>query len=125
MVEGKLSTHRDTQAGVPQGSVLSPTLCTLYINETLNTPGVYLALFASDTYLHTTDPKEGYVLRELQRGVTSMESWCERWHIKINEDKTQAICFSHRQGPFVSFLTLKGLQAPFVNYVKYLGVVID
>jgi hypothetical protein len=30
------------------------------------------------------DPKEGHVLGKLQRGLTSMASWCERWNIKIN-----------------------------------------
>jgi hypothetical protein len=37
------------QARVPQGSVLSPTLYNLYINDTPQTPGVNLALFESDT----------------------------------------------------------------------------
>jgi hypothetical protein len=61
-VEGELSTPRYMQAGVPQGSVLSPTLYSLYINGTPQTPGVNLALFADDTCLYATDRKEGYVL---------------------------------------------------------------
>jgi retron-type reverse transcriptase len=96
-VEGEMSTAREMQAGMPQGSVLSPTLYNIYINDTPQTPGVHLALFADDTCLHATERKEGYVLRKLQRGLDAIETWYEHWNIKINEEKTQAIYFSHRR----------------------------
>jgi hypothetical protein len=107
---------------VPQGYVLFPTEYCLYINDTLQTPGVYLALIADDAYVYTTVRKEIYVLRKLQRGLTSMESSCGRCNIKINEEKNQAIYFSHRRTPVEAFLTLKGRQVPFVNHVKYFYV---
>jgi hypothetical protein len=49
-VEGKISTPREMQAGLPQDSVLSLTLY-VYINDAPQTSGVYLALFADDTSL--------------------------------------------------------------------------
>jgi hypothetical protein len=57
-----------------------------HINDALQTHGVHLALFADDTCLYATDRKEGFVVRKLQRGLSSMETWCEHWNIKINED---------------------------------------
>jgi hypothetical protein len=48
-VEVEMSTPRYMQAGEPQGSVLSPTLYNLYINDTPQTTGMNLALFADDT----------------------------------------------------------------------------
>jgi hypothetical protein len=48
-VEGEMSTPRYMQAGVPQGSVLSPTLYNLYTNDT------HLALFADDICLYATE----------------------------------------------------------------------
>jgi hypothetical protein len=39
---------------------------------------------------------------------------------KMNEDKTQAIYFSHRLRPPDSHLTFDGRNIPFVNHVKYL-----
>jgi hypothetical protein len=72
------------EAGVPQGSVLSSTLYNMYINDTSQTIGVHLALFANDTYLYATDPKKGYIVRKFQRGLNSMAAWYEHWNIKIN-----------------------------------------
>jgi hypothetical protein len=97
----------------------------VYIDDTPQTLGVYLALFANDMCLYSTDHEEGYVLRKLQCGLTAMESWCECWNIKINEEKTQAIYFFHQCTPVEAFLTLKGGHIPFANHVKYLGVIFN
>jgi hypothetical protein len=75
--------------------------------------------------LAATDRKGGYVLRKLQRGLSAIGTWCERWNIKINEDKTQAIYFSHRIRLPEAYLTLNERNIPFVNHVKYLGVIYD
>jgi hypothetical protein len=120
-----MSTPRYMQAWVPQGSVLAPALYNSYINDTPQTSGVNLALFADDACLYATDRKEGYVLRKIQHGLDSISAWCKRWNIKINEDKTRAIYFTHRNRPPDSFLTLNGRNIPFVNSVKYLGVIFD
>jgi hypothetical protein len=94
LVEGKMSTPRKMRTGVPQGSVLSPILYIMYINDVPQTPRVYLALFADNTCLYATDRNEGFVVIKLQCGISSMETWCECWNIKLNEGKTQGICFS-------------------------------
>jgi hypothetical protein len=97
----------------------------MYINDALPTHDVHLAFFADDTCLNTTDRKEGFVVRKLQRGLSSMETWCEHWIIKRNEDKTQGIYFSRSRRPHESHLTLNGRDIPFVNSVKYHGVNFD
>jgi hypothetical protein len=56
---------------------------------TRQTPDVYVALFADDICLYATDRREGFVVRKLQRCLSSVETWCERWNIRINEDKTR------------------------------------
>jgi hypothetical protein len=110
---------------VPQGSVVSPTLYNIYVNYPPQSQGVHLALFADDTCLYATDLKEGYILRKLQRGLSPIDAWCEPWNIKINEGKTQGIYFSHSRRPTVSRPTLNVKDIPFLNCVKYLGVIFD
>jgi hypothetical protein len=73
--EGEMSAPRDIQAGVPQGSVVSPTLYSMYINNMLQTAGVYLGLFADDTCIYATDHmfSESYseISVLLRRGVSA------------------------------------------------------
>jgi hypothetical protein len=50
-----MSKRRDIQAGVTQGSVLSPTYVHTCINDTPQTPGVYLGLLLmTPLYLRQT-----------------------------------------------------------------------
>jgi hypothetical protein len=100
-VEGEMSTPRDIQAEVPQSSILSPTFYSIYmyINDNPQTHGVYVGLFADDICIYSTDHKDGYVLRMLQRDLSAIETWCAHWNIKINEDKTKPSTFLIDLGP--------------------------
>jgi hypothetical protein len=65
------------------------------------------------------------LLNKLQCGLTAVGSWCQRWNIKINEGETQAIYFSKRRRMPGDDLQLNRRNIPFVNRVKYLGVIFD
>ena len=56
VVGGHASAARAIDAGVPQGSVLGPTLFLLYVNdlEDYLPNGVHLAVYADDTTLYVT-----------------------------------------------------------------------
>jgi hypothetical protein len=75
-----MSTPREMQAEVPQMSVRFPIVYNLYINDAPQSNGVHLAVFADDTCLFATDRKEGIIVRKFQRGLNSMETWCESWN---------------------------------------------
>jgi hypothetical protein len=65
------------------------------------------------------------VLRKLQRGFGAIETWCEHWNIKINEDKTQAMYFFDRLRPPQAHITLKGWNIHCISHIKYLGLIFD
>jgi hypothetical protein len=103
----------DTPRGVPQGTVLAHTFCILYINDTPKTQGDYLVLFAYDTCIYNIDRELDYFLRKFQCDLTSIESWCEGWNIKINDVKFKAIYFSYWQKEVDAYLILKGRHISF------------
>jgi hypothetical protein len=111
-VKGEMPRPMEMLTGVPQGSVLSPKLYSMYINENFQTLDVHLALFACDTCMYATDRKEGYSFRKLQRSLNSTDQRCKCWNIELNEDKTPAFYFSHRFRPPGIFLTLNGRNIP-------------
>jgi hypothetical protein len=94
-----LSTPRGMKVRHLQGSVLAPPLYSLYINDTPQTLGSHLTLFADGTFLYATDSKE----------PSTRLTATERWNIKINEAKTQVICLSHRLKAAEVILTLDGI----------------
>jgi hypothetical protein len=65
----------------------------------------------------------------LEKGHFYAEPWplkgCERWNIKSNEENARAIYFTHQNKPSDSPLTLNGRNIPFVNGVKFLGLIFD
>jgi hypothetical protein len=64
-VEGELSLTRKVAAGVPQGSVLAPTLYNLYINDAPAAPRTHLALFVDDICIYATEKHERRVFNKL------------------------------------------------------------
>jgi hypothetical protein len=88
LVEGEFSRPRKIATGVPQCSII------LYTNSAAAATGTHLAHLADDTCIYAAEKYERLILCKLQRGLTAVKSWCERWNIGINEGKSQAMSFS-------------------------------
>lgn len=128
-LEGTYSDPHPIRAGVPQGSVLSPTLYSLFTNDIPRHPKVHLGLFADDTALFTTHCKYAFIRRYLQEAITDLGRWFNLWRIEVNPEKSTAIVFhpsdcvstERRVAPIQMF----DRPIPWANEVKYLGVTLD
>jgi hypothetical protein len=89
LVEGEFSTPREIAAGVPQGSILAPILCSPHKND--RPAAARTHLFADDTCIYASEEHDNHVLCKLQPGLSVVYSWCEPWNTTIDEEKTQAI----------------------------------
>lgn len=124
----KLSDTHELQNGVPQGSVLSPTLFNLAINDIVNEvqPPVKCALFADDftIFLSCSDLIKGQ--QTLQNTVDRLQNWSALNGIKFSSTKTTAVHFCKiRNCPNNLNITLKDSCIPTADSVRYLGLYFD
>lgn len=118
------SSDRNIEAGLQQGSILAPTLYSLYTNDCPRTDLTTLLLYADDTGLVATAPHHNSVASFLQHHLDKIEDWCTKWKIKINPEKTQAIYFT-RTYKLPPRLYIAGTPINWGPKAKYLGVTLD
>ena len=95
-VNNFLSNEINPKVGVPQGSVLSPLLCLIYVNE-LPTPHhkqSSLSQFADDIAQWAFSLNIHIAAKLSQQDLLKLAMWCAKWRIKLNPVKTKVIIFS-------------------------------
>ena len=119
------------KAGVPQGSLLDPTLFLLYVNdaEQCLAPGSSLAVYADDTTLYALIRNPDTIaaaFNSLQASIDCLQTWGAQWKKKFEPSKSQAILLDrHRPSLDVPQLTFDGMQVPESPQLKLLGVLFD
>lgn len=127
-VQNSYSTTRPMEAGVPQGTVLSPHLYTLYNSDIPHTPNTNTYLYADDMTITAQNTNLRQTTRLLQTSLDQLETWCNRWKVKINPDKSAALLFSRRRLPRdidLDELTLSQEPISWERQTRYLGVTMD
>lgn len=111
--------------GTPQGSVCSPVLFIIMINDIFEQveKGVGKSLYADDGTLWIRGRNLKYIQRKLQAAIAMVEQWANKWGFKLSVAKTQVICFSRRQKTVT--LKLYGQTLEQVNEIRFLGVLFD
>ena len=92
-VNGFLSDKISPIAGVPQGSVLSPLLFLIYVNDLPNPHHRYnsKSQFADDTALWAASKNVQFAAKRLRKDLRKLAKWCAKWRIKLNPEKTKVI----------------------------------
>lgn len=68
-------------AGVPQGSILSPLLYTLYVSDIPTPNNCTITSFADDTIIHSSAILSNDIIHNLERGFHEVNLFFHRWKI--------------------------------------------
>ena len=99
ILDGKSSQEYPVNAGVPQGSILSPTLLLLYINDLSDDVICNIAIYADDTTLYSKCDQASDLWQqlelasELESDLRDTVEWGKKWLVDFNGGKTQLVLF--------------------------------
>lgn len=112
------------KAGVPQGSVMGPTLYNLFTSDFPQTEGTLIGTFADDTASLASDCNPTNAASKLQRSLDNISVWLKKWRIKANESKSVNVTFTLRKG-ICPPVDINGVLLPQEKEAKYLGMHLD
>ena len=123
----ELSSQLTVNNGTPQGSVISPLLYILMINDIFaRVPGgIGRSLFADDGALWKRGRNVEAGVRHVQGAIDEVEQWGLEWGCRFSVEKTQTMFFTRKKVGEGVRLRLYGQDLVRVGTFKYLGVVFD
>jgi len=92
---GYLSAWSHVTLGVPQGSILGPTLFLVYVNDTADNLVSPVRLFADDCAIYR-QVSVSADCTTLQGDLSRLYSWIQKWQLPLNPSKCKAICISNK-----------------------------
>ena len=113
-------------SGVPQGSILSPLLFIIYMDNLTKmalSPGTQLILYADDILLYRPINTE-HDVAALQLDVDRVVNWIASHGLSLNQSKSKLLVISRKRNPPAVTLLVDNILIQQVDSLSYLGVTI-
>lgn len=125
-VNGTKSRTIHPTSSVPQGSVLSALLFSLFINDLPSILSCHVLLFADDCKIFTKIKSISDCIK-LQKDLDKLHDWCTRNQLYLNVKKCTAISFTRRTEATHQFFnySINGSLLNRSKVVKDLGILFD
>lgn len=95
--------------GIPQGSILVPTMYNILTHDIPHSNDTHLVTFADDTAVLSFNSDSNYSTKSFQDYLNELQNWCKLWRVKMNEEKSTHVTFTLRP--------INGLPLSFDNKV--------
>ena len=122
MINGVKSNWCPVLSGIPQGTVLGPTLFLAFVNDLPSSIHSKTRMFADDTTVYTKSATEEDKAT-LQRDLITLGSWSETWLLPFNTQKCKSLHLGHGNSKHV--YTIQGVHIEQVTEERDLAVVMD
>ena len=97
MLNGVKSDLLPVSMGIPQGSVLGPTLFVLFTNDLpRSVPSGSIFMYADDTTLYCVGETADLVIDQLNKALREFYIWCLNNRLTPHPSKSEVILFSKR-----------------------------
>lgn len=106
--------------GVPQGTILGPTLYNVYVSDQPAKRGTILQ-YADDTALIASDSAAKHVTEKLQIQINSLSKYFTKWGITINGAKSEFVIIG-KGSKGNNHLSIEGSKVSPTKTFKYLGI---
>ena len=128
VLDGKSSQEYPVNAGVPQGSILGPTLFLLYINDLPEDFNCYIAIYTDDTTLYSKCVQGSDLWQQLEL-ASGLESdlrdtvdWDMKWLVDFNARITQLVLIDRSNNTGTIGVKMDGYVLEEKSSFKMLGL---
>ena len=122
--DGQSSPLYITNAGVPRGTVLGPTLFLVFINDLPDEVLSRIGIYADDTTLYSRLFWEGGISWWTWLDLRCIVECGARWLVAFNATKKKLLSFNRHRDPILMPVEMNGFELPEETIFRLLGLTV-